>query len=164
MTRASRSVKKGWNSPDNVNGKQREERLEVLSKTKQGRLRRRQIYHEVPRTERLEVASKTKQERSRQLNQVNNKQSDSRCWANQSKKDWDGDMSTMSRATRGVKQNKARKIETETDLPQNRATGGVEQNKARKIETVESTQQRAERLQVLRKPKQDLRLTQTISQ
>ena len=70
----------------------------------------------------------------------------------------------MSRATRGVKQNKARKIETETDLPQNRATGGVEQNKARKIETVESTQQRAERLQVLRKPKQDLRLTQTISQ
>ena len=45
-------------------------------------------------------------------------------------------MSTMSRATRGVKQNKARKIETETNISQNKATGGVEQNKARKIETI----------------------------
>ena len=43
----------------------------------------------------------------------------------------------------------------ETNLPQNRETGGVEQNKARKIETVESTQQRAERLEVSSKPKQE---------
>ena len=61
----------------------------------------------------------------------------------------------MSGATRGVKQNKAKKIETETNLSQNRATGGVEQSKARKIETVESTQQRAERLEVLSKQKQE---------
>ena len=59
--------------------------------------------------------------------------------------------STTRRATRGVKQNQARKIETETNLPRsatNRTTWGCEQNKARKIETVKSTQQRAERLGV----------------
>ena len=59
----------------------------------------------------------------------------------------------MSGATRGVKKNKARKIETETNLPRsgtnrlNRATRGVKQNKARKIETVESSQQQAERVE-----------------
>ena len=35
-----------------------------------------------------------------------------------------------------------------------RAARGVKQNKARKIETVKSTQQRGERLEVLSKPKQ----------
>ena len=39
-----------------------------------------------------------------------------------------------------------------------RATGGVEQTKARKIET-ETSLQRAERLEALSKTKQDLRLT-----
>ena len=89
----------------------------------------------------------------------------------------------MSRATRGVKQNKARKIETETNLPRsgmNKVTRGVKQNEARKIQTVESTTsratrgfeqtkarkietetclQRAERLEAFSKTKQDLRLT-----
>ena len=37
----------------------------------------------------------------------------------------------------------------------NRATRGVKQKKARKVETVESSQQRAERLEVLSKPKQE---------
>ena len=85
---------------------------------KQNKARKIETETNLPRTERLEVLSKTKQERSRQSSQLNNEQSDSRCWANQSKKDWDGDMSTMSRATRGVRQNKARKIEMETNLPQ----------------------------------------------
>ena len=81
------------------------ERLEVLSKTKHGRLTRRQIYH---KTKRLVVLSKIKQERSRQSCELNNKQRDSRCWANHSEKDWDGDMSTTSRATRSVEKNKER--------------------------------------------------------
>ena len=88
------------------------------------------------RTERLEVLSKTKQERLRQSSQVNNEQSDLRCSANQSKKYCDGDMSTTSRATRGVQQTKARNIVTETCL------------------------QRTERLVALSKTKQDLRLPQ----
>ena len=48
----------------------------------------------------------------------------------------------------GVKQNKARKIETETNLPRsgmNKVTRGVKQNEARKIQTVESTTSRATR-------------------
>ena len=60
-------------------------------------------------------------------------QNDSRLWAKQSKKGQD--KSTTSRATRGVEQIKARKIETETCL------------------------QQAERLEALRKTKPDLRLT-----
>ena len=59
-------------------------------------------------------------------------------------------LATTRRATRGVKQNKARKIETETNLPRsgmNKTTRGCEQNKARKIEAVESSQQQAERLE-----------------
>ena len=51
-----------------------------------------QINYEVAQPEQLEVLSEKQQERSRQSSKVNNKQSDSRCWANQSKKDWDGDL------------------------------------------------------------------------
>ena len=67
-------------------------------------------------------------------------------------------MSTMSGATRGVKQNKARETETATNLPQsgtNRTTRGCEQNKARKIERVELSQLQEERLEVLSKQKQE---------
>ena len=104
---------------------------------KQQRLRRRQFYIEQSDSscltnqskkdweedkstastwaERLEVLSKTltKQERLRsRRRQVYNEQSDSRCWTKQSKKDWDGDMYTTSRATRDFEQNKARRIKT----------------------------------------------------
>ena len=68
---------------------QRADQLEVLSKPKLQRLRRRQLY---------------------------NDQSDSRCWAKQRKKDWNWDKSRMSRVTRSVEQHKAGKIETETRL------------------------------------------------
>ena len=54
----------------------------------------------------------------RQVKKVTvDKQSDSRCWAKQNKKDWGGDKSTTIRATGSVEQNKARfKIETETNV------------------------------------------------
>ena len=52
---------------------------------------------------------------------------------NQSNEDWDGDKSTTSRATRGPKQTKTTKCE------------------------IEASQQRVERLEVLRKTKQNLR-------
>ena len=83
------------------------------------------------RAERLEVLGKTKEERLRRR-QVKNEQSNSRCWATQSMKDWDGDKTTTSRATRrpkrtkprqqllrrGPKQTKATKSERETNLQQ----------------------------------------------
>ena len=86
----------------------------------------------------FEVLSNTKQKRLRQWRQVNNEQSDSRCWANesiwiiekeaslqwperlemlrkQSKKDSDRGKFTTNRAIWCVKHNKARfKIETKT--------------------------------------------------
>ena len=52
---------------------------------------------------------------------------------NQSNKDWDGHKSTTSRATQGLKENKATKSDTE------------------------ASQQQVERLEVLSKIKQDLR-------
>ena len=49
--------------------------------------------------------------------QVKNEHSDSRCWATQSKNYWYSQhKSTTSRATRGVEQKKARKIEMETNV------------------------------------------------
>ena len=45
--------------------------------------------------------------------------SDSKCWVKQSKKDWDEDKSTTSRATKSVKQNKASSIEKEGRRPIN---------------------------------------------
>ena len=67
-------------------------------------------------TSRVSWGLNTKHERLKQSGQDNNKQTNSRCWANQSGKVWDGDKSTMSRATatQGVEHNKGRKIETET--------------------------------------------------
>ena len=111
-------------------------------------------------------------------------QSDSRCWANQNNKDWDGDKSTTAERLQMLsKPLKTTKIETETILHRaerlelfnkskqerlrrrqvnsehlSRATRGVEQNvnKARKIEIeTETSLQRAKRFEVLNKTKQE---------
>ena len=116
---------------------QRAERVEVLSKTKQERLWQKDgDKSRMSRVTRGVVQHKARKLRqSRQVNneqsdskcwanltqerlirrQVYNEQRDSRCWAKQSKKDWDGNKSTTSRATGSVEQNKTRfQIDTET--------------------------------------------------
>ena len=133
MTRAGRSVKKGWDR------RPREERLKVSRRwanqsnkdwdgykfttrratrgVEQNKVGKIETEINLPRTERFEVLSKTKHEKSRQSSQV--KSTTNRATRGvpqtQSNTDWDGDMSKTNRATGSVEQNKARfKIDTET--------------------------------------------------
>ena len=74
------------------------------------------------------MLSKPKRQRLRQT-QVYNEHSDSRCWAKQRKKDWEGDKSRMSRLTRGVERHKEWKYWDGDKTTTRRATQGPKQTK-----------------------------------
>ena len=78
----------------------------------------------------------------------------------QGAEDWDGDKSTTNRASGGVEQNKAKKIETVESTQQRASDSRCWANQSKKDWDGDVCLQRAERLEALSKTKQDLRLTQ----